>query len=86
VNSISECLIFLRPNSRQTQPGRGSTTLYTAGMAETAALQRTAVVPRGGTLERIVRFSLHRRLGFQRPNSALPQELLMRIQKPIPCG
>src|SRR6267143_133392 len=40
-----------RPNSQQTQPGCGSTTLYTAGMAETAILERTAVVRHGRRLE-----------------------------------
>jgi len=40
-----------RPNSQQTQAGCGSTTLYTAGMAETAILERTAVVRHGRRLE-----------------------------------
>ena len=40
-----------RPDSQQTQAGCGSTTLYTAGMAETAILERTAVVRHGRRLE-----------------------------------
>src|SRR6266404_3224677 len=40
-----------RPNSQQTQAGCGSTTLYTAGMAETVILERTAVVRHGRRLE-----------------------------------
>src|SRR5882724_8262802 len=40
-----------RPDSQQTQAGCGSTTLYTAGVAETAILERTAVVRHGRRLE-----------------------------------
>ena len=40
-----------RPDSQQTQAGCGSTTLYTAGMAETVILERTAVVRHGRRLE-----------------------------------
>ena len=55
MNSSSQCLIFIaqdaRPNSRQADPWLGRATLYTAGMAETAILERTAVVRHGRKLE-----------------------------------
>jgi divalent metal cation (Fe/Co/Zn/Cd) transporter len=55
MNSSSQSLIFIaqdaRPNSRQARPGLGRATLYTSGMAETAILERTAVVRHGRRLE-----------------------------------
>jgi divalent metal cation (Fe/Co/Zn/Cd) transporter len=52
MNSISKSLIFITQGRICANPTRtGSTTMYTAGMAETAVLERTVVVRRGRRLE-----------------------------------
>jgi hypothetical protein len=52
MNSISKSLIFITQAQIHGNPTRTrSTTMYTAGMAETAILERTVVVRRGRRLE-----------------------------------